>query len=776
MNTSGGARRGNDERRRRPLGGPSFFPILRTPSGVCMSDRFDRRWSSDRFDPVSVGTARRLGGVPIRSGAVRPGMSASPPGYQLGIDYGTSNTVAVLRGPDVRVRPLLFDGFPLLPSAVFANPDGSLISGRDAVRSASLAPACYEPHVKRRIDDLDVLLGQRPFPVVDLIATTLRRVAAEAVQAAGAQPAAVCLTYPVAWGPARRSALLQAAQAAGLPQPVLVPEPVAAASYLAAVGGGVRSGDCMVVYDLGAGTFDVSVVCHTPAGFETLASRGLDDFGGLDLDAQVVANVGRTLAGRSPDAWRRLTTPTGPSDLRHFRTLWNDAREVKEALTRQSSAGLYVTLAETDVMVTREEYERAALPLLARTVEVADRCVREARVPRERIAALFLVGGASRTPMVATLLHRALGLAPTITEQPETVVAEGALTLVAPVRDPLRAPARSGRITAGAARVESAGQPWHAPAVPPPDPHPVTPAPTAWPRPPTPLDYRPEPPPPDAPPTVDEFVRRRGVIVFPSVTLTLLGLAVSVFGLFAVGSSPPPEEVFLALLLLLIPGGAILTTGLTLLGRSLTRHRLRIGPDGVVARTGDPAPGDRLRMLGPLVAGVAMIFAGPPVADQSYTDYEYNYATSKYEYVIDSTAYHPAAAGFVMVGIAWLAIAVRVGREAAIRSRRWRRDIVVEGGQASGRRSGGPVYAECRFPWHAVDFVTVRRVGVWRAAQTVLIGAPPDSDLHRTPATAETFRPSLQAFSACDLSASVMPVDEVIVALRRHGGDRWRHS
>jgi molecular chaperone DnaK (HSP70) len=121
-------------------------------------------------------------------------MGMPSPGYQLGIDYGTSNTVAVLRWPNGRVRPLLFDGFPLLPSAVFANPDGSIVSGRDAVRSASLAPASYEPHVKRRIDELDLLLGDRVVPVVGLIAATLRRVYAEAVQAAGAQPATVCLS------------------------------------------------------------------------------------------------------------------------------------------------------------------------------------------------------------------------------------------------------------------------------------------------------------------------------------------------------------------------------------------------------------------------------------------------------------------------------------------------------------------------------------------------------------------------------------------------------
>jgi molecular chaperone DnaK (HSP70) len=83
------------------------------------------------------------------------------PDAALGIDYGTSSTVAVLRHPGGKVRPLLFDSSPLLPSAVFRNDSGRLLVGRDAEHAARLDPARYEPHPKRRIDDLEVLLGGR---------------------------------------------------------------------------------------------------------------------------------------------------------------------------------------------------------------------------------------------------------------------------------------------------------------------------------------------------------------------------------------------------------------------------------------------------------------------------------------------------------------------------------------------------------------------------------------------------------------------------------------
>src|SRR5439155_9931485 len=99
-------------------------------------------------------------------------------GFRLGIDFGTSNTVAVLRWPDGRVKPLLFDGSPLLPSAVYADADGAILTGRDALHSARLQPHRFEPYPKRHLEDATVWLGDRAIPAVDLVATVLRRVAA----------------------------------------------------------------------------------------------------------------------------------------------------------------------------------------------------------------------------------------------------------------------------------------------------------------------------------------------------------------------------------------------------------------------------------------------------------------------------------------------------------------------------------------------------------------------------------------------------------------------
>jgi alpha-glucoside transport system substrate-binding protein len=351
-------------------------------------------------------------------------------GTRLGVDFGTSNTVAVMVGPAGRVRPLLFDGSPILPSAVSAGSGPGLLVGADALRAAVGHPAGLEPNPKRRVDEGVVWLGEREHPVVDLVAAVLARVAAEASQVAGGEPGEVVLTCPVAWAGPRLTVLAEAAERAGWPRARFVAEPVAAAAYFTTVlGRPVPAGRCVVVYDLGAGTFDVAVVRPRPresGGFDVVASAGLADVGGLDLDAAVVRHA-RTLTAGSVGVWQRLDWPQQPADRQARLTLWQGARAVKEQLSRHPTGDLYLPLVDRQVHLTRGEFEAAARPLLDRTVTLTLRVLGEAGVAPEDVGGVFLVGGSSRIPLAATLLHRALRIAPTIVDHPELVVAEGAL-------------------------------------------------------------------------------------------------------------------------------------------------------------------------------------------------------------------------------------------------------------------------------------------------------------------------------------------------------------
>jgi molecular chaperone HscA len=338
----------------------------------------------------------------------------------LAVDLGTSNTVAVVRRGNEPPRALLFDGSPLLPSGVYAAPDGGLLAGRDAERMLIVDPGGFEPHPKRRIDERVVLLGGREVAVVELLAATLFRVAAEAVEA-GVDPVGhAVLAHPAGWGPVRRDVLRAAAAYAGLGEVELIAEPVAAATYCAEVlGQRLGVGECILVFDFGGGTVDVAVVRRDVDGLAVLASGGLDDLGGVDIDSALVGHlqhVMRAAVPRNPQEWLRL---------------YAEARGAKEMLSRTAVAP--VSLQGGAVHVTRDELDRLALPLVDRAVERAHAVLDEAGVRR---ATVLLVGGSSRIPLVARQLHVRLGVAPTVPEQRELPVAHGALVATTPRATP----------------------------------------------------------------------------------------------------------------------------------------------------------------------------------------------------------------------------------------------------------------------------------------------------------------------------------------------------
>ena len=339
--------------------------------------------------------------------------------------------------------------------------DDRLLVGRDAERSARLEPSRYEPNPKRRIDEGVILLGDREYPVPDVFAAVLRRVYDEATRVAGGPTANTMLTYPANWGGQRRKLLVDAAARAGLGHVVLIPEPVAAAVYFTTVlGREVRPGTGIVVYDFGGGTFDTSVVRRRPdGGWEVAASEGLDNVGGLDLDAAVIERIGTRLAATDPARWQRLVHPGDPADRRQQQALWEDVRAAKEQLSRASSAAVHIPLFDTDTHVTREEFEALARPWLERTVALTATALARTGLRPDQVAALFLVGGSSRIPLVSTLLHQRFGIAPTLIEQPELVVGLGSLYAglnapAAPVQQagPVPAPARpaAGPVAAAA--------------------------------------------------------------------------------------------------------------------------------------------------------------------------------------------------------------------------------------------------------------------------------------------------------------------------------------
>jgi actin-like ATPase involved in cell morphogenesis len=347
----------------------------------------------------------------------------------LSVDLGTSNTVAVLSAHGRPPRVVEVDGAATMPSALFADDDRNLVVGRDAERRARLDPARFEPNPKRRVDEGTLLLGDVVVPVTEALSAVLRRVVDETSrQLGGAKPDEVRLTHPAQWGPVRRNVLLAAARLAGMgTNLVLVPEPVAAAAHFASFPGQqLAPGNALAVYDLGAGTFDVAIVAATQGGYAVLAEAGLPDLGGLDVDQALLEHVGRQVSIRDPGRWQHILRPESTADRRARRAMAEDVKAAKEALSRHPQTEVPLPEPFEDVLVTRIELEALIRPSLLRSVELLAATIRTTGMTPDRLVGIYLVGGSSRIPLIATLIAEQLGVVPSSLDQPETAVALGA--------------------------------------------------------------------------------------------------------------------------------------------------------------------------------------------------------------------------------------------------------------------------------------------------------------------------------------------------------------
>ncbi|WP_410576679.1 Hsp70 family protein [Amycolatopsis sp. lyj-108] len=343
----------------------------------------------------------------------------------LAIDFGTSSTVGVLSIHGRGTQVVEIDGSVTMSSAIYVDKDGTVFVGRDAERRARLDPSRFEANPKRRIDEGALQLGEVTLPIADAFAAVLRRVGEEAELLLQRLPAQVRISHPAGWGPDRKQILRDAALKAGFPTTVLIPEPVAAAAHYASLNHGQRPPGPIAVYDLGAGTFDCAVVGVSAQGFAVLAEDGLPDLGSLDIDQALLVHIGREVSHSEPARWQRILRPQSVSDRRTRRSLLQDVRDAKESLSRHQQTEIPMPEPFGDVRVTRTELEALVRPSFLRSAELLATTIRRAGLSPERLGGVYLVGGPSRMPLLASLLANQLRIAPTTQDQPETAVAFG---------------------------------------------------------------------------------------------------------------------------------------------------------------------------------------------------------------------------------------------------------------------------------------------------------------------------------------------------------------
>ncbi|HUB98700.1 MAG TPA: Hsp70 family protein [Solirubrobacterales bacterium] len=330
----------------------------------------------------------------------------------VGIDLGTTISVLAVSENGTVSFARTRDGGPRLRSAVAFSPGGAVV-GEAAVRMAAVEPESSFAFFKRSMGtDWEVEVGERRLRPQDLSAEVLRALAADAAASFGAVPRAAVVTIPAYFGDDARRATKEAATLAEIEPLALLHEPTAAC-----FANGAATSGTVLVYDLGGGTFDVSVVRHDGAGSEVLATLGDHRLGGKDWD-DVMAEL---LVEGLDDGEDPREDPALLADL------LERAHDAKHTLSRLPDVTVNVATSAgvKRVAVARDRFLERTAHLFAQTEEIVARVLDDVG-GAGAVDQTLLVGGSTRMPPCAEIVERLSGEAPAGGVDPDEAVARGA--------------------------------------------------------------------------------------------------------------------------------------------------------------------------------------------------------------------------------------------------------------------------------------------------------------------------------------------------------------
>ena len=342
----------------------------------------------------------------------------------VGIDLGTTNSeIAVVRDGRVEVIPVT-GPVRILPSMVGIGDDGALLVGAAARNQHAVHPERTIRSIKRRMGDATpVRMADKDYAPQEISAMILRRLKALAQDHLGVEVNKAVITVPAFFSDAQRQATREAGEIAGLEVVRIINEPTAAALAYESRHAGARK---VLVYDLGGGTFDVSVVNLEGDVVEVLASHGNNHLGGDDFDRKLIdfalahlQQAHQVDASRSPAAMARLQRAAEAAKIAlsdaPFATL------TEEYLLERQGVPVHLALE-----VSREQYEAMIEPYISETLDAVHVALSGAGLTVGDIDEILLVGGATRTPLVVQRLERELGKQPRAEVDPDLCVAMGA--------------------------------------------------------------------------------------------------------------------------------------------------------------------------------------------------------------------------------------------------------------------------------------------------------------------------------------------------------------
>jgi molecular chaperone HscA len=373
----------------------------------------------------------------------------------VGIDLGTTNSlVAIVDGG----RPVCLtddDGVALVPSVVHYAADGGVVVGaeardrlapqfprdtiasvkrfmgrgpRDAEATRKLTPYLFAPAgPDEGVVRFSVNGGARAVTPLEVSAEILKTLRARAEAALDGPLAGAVITVPAYFDDGQRQATRDAGRLAGIEVLRLINEPTAAAL---AYGLDKQAEGTFAVFDLGGGTFDISILKLQDGVFEVKSTGGDSALGGDDFDRAVAgAILSQSEEGRALLAAQALAEAgTNDQSARLIRKVFDAARALKEKLTTETEATIAIALdgRATSVRMTRAELDALVDPVLARCAPPVRRALKDAGLEAAALSGVILVGGATRMPVVRRFVEGLFGRAPLADIDPDQVVALGA--------------------------------------------------------------------------------------------------------------------------------------------------------------------------------------------------------------------------------------------------------------------------------------------------------------------------------------------------------------
>ncbi|MFQ6054025.1 MAG: Hsp70 family protein, partial [Candidatus Bathyarchaeia archaeon] len=342
----------------------------------------------------------------------------------IGIDLGTTySEVAVIENG----RPVIIpdeDGGRIIPSVVGVSPSGELLVGTPAKNQYIAEPENTVKSIKRKMGtDAKVSIGGRSYTPPEISAFILRKLKGMAERYLGEKVEKAVITVPAYFSDASRQATKDAGEIAGLEVVRIINEPTAAALAY----GLDREGDqFLIVYDLGGGTFDVSVIEINSGVVEVRASHGDTHLGGDDFDERIVNYAASDFLGKySVDL---------KEDRKALARITRAAEATKIELSDRPFAGIAEEfIARVDdrplhlqVELARHTFEDMISGLLRSTIDSIQAALRDAELAARDIDKVLMVGGSTRIPLVSRIVEDLLGLQPHLEIDPDLCVAMGA--------------------------------------------------------------------------------------------------------------------------------------------------------------------------------------------------------------------------------------------------------------------------------------------------------------------------------------------------------------